>query len=86
MKYLYSDLIDYSLLNEEFYRDFIELCEKYAEEHVPRITEECLLTRLKTLSTIKKDFAKMFNNKLFADVTFLVNDDLFYAHKVIVYF
>jgi hypothetical protein len=81
-KYLYSDVIDYALVQEEFYREFIEICEKYAEEHVPRITEELLLTRVRTPSTMHTDFSKLFNNQLFADVTFSVGGDLFYAHKV----
>jgi len=49
---------------------------------VPRITEELLLTRVRTPSTMHTDFSKLFNNQLFADVTFSVGGDLFYAHKV----
>lgn len=80
---MYTDLIDTTQVTEDLVHEFIELCETYAHEHVPRITEELLLTRVQQSSTMSDDLSQIINQKLFSDVEFVIEGQTYYAHKVI---
>jgi ankyrin repeat protein len=84
LNYLYTDLIDTTQVTEDLVHEFIELCEIYAHEHVPRITEELLLTRVQQSSTMSDDLNQIINQKLFSDVEFVIEGQTYYAHKVII--
>lgn len=80
---MYTDLIDMTQVTDDLVHEFIELCEIYAQEHVPRITEELLLTRVLQSSTMSDDLSQIVSQKLFSDVEFVVEGKTYYAHKVI---
>jgi hypothetical protein len=60
------------------------MCEKYSKEHVERINKCLSLKKIKASnSRMSKDLVLMFNNELFSDVTFKVENEMIHAHKVI---
>jgi hypothetical protein len=60
------------------------MCEKYSKEHVERINKCLSLKRnIASNSRMSEDLKKMFNNQLFSDVTFKVENEMIHAHKVI---
>jgi lysyl-tRNA synthetase class II len=83
---LYSDTID--TINEistkeDERNEFVKMCEKYSKEHVERINKCLSLKRsIVSNSRMNEDLKKMFNNELFSDVTFKVENEMIHAHKV----
>jgi NCAIR mutase (PurE)-related protein len=66
--------------------EFVKMCEKYSKEHVDRINKCLSLKRnIASNSRMSEDLKKMFNNELFSDVTFKVENEIIHAHKVINY-
>jgi hypothetical protein len=59
------------------------MCEKYSKEHVERINKCLSLKRNKVSNSRMSEDLKMFNNELFSDVTFKVENEMIHAHKVI---
>jgi hypothetical protein len=71
---------------EDERNEFVKMCEKYSKEHVERINKCLSLKRNKVSnSRMSEDLKKMFNNELFSDVTFKVENEMIHAHKVINY-
>jgi hypothetical protein len=69
---------------EDERKEFVKVFEKYSKEHVERINKCLSLKRNKVSnSRMSEDLMKMFNNELFSDVAFKVENEMIHAHKVI---
>jgi hypothetical protein len=69
---------------EDERNEFVKICEKYSKEHVESINKCLSLKRnIASNSRMNEDLKKMFNNELFSDVTFKVENEMIHAHKVI---
>jgi hypothetical protein len=78
------DTINKISTKEDERNEFVKMSEKYSKEHVERINKCLSLKRNKVSnSRMSEDLKKMFNNKLFSDVTFKVENEMIHAHKVI---
>lgn len=78
------DTINEISTKEDERNEFVKMCEKYSKEHVERINKCLLLKRnIVSNSRMSEDLKKMFNNELFSDVTFKVENEMIHAHKVI---
>jgi hypothetical protein len=77
------DTINEISTREDERNEFVKMCEKYSKEHVERINKCLSLKRNKVSnSRMSEDLKKMFNNELFSDVTFKVENEMIHAHKV----
>jgi lysyl-tRNA synthetase class II len=78
------DTINEISTKEDERNEFVKMCEKYSKEHVERINK-CLSLKkiIVSNSRMSEDLKKMFNNELFSDVTFKVENETIHAHKVI---
>jgi hypothetical protein len=78
------DTINEISIREDERKEFMKMCEKYSKEHVERINKCLSLKRnIAPNSRMSEDMKKIFNNKLFSDVIFKVENEMIYAHKVI---
>jgi lysyl-tRNA synthetase class II len=78
------DTINEISTKENERNEFVKMCEKYSKEHVERINKCLSLKRnIVSNSRMSEDLKKMFNNELFSDVTFKVENEMIHAHKVI---
>jgi hypothetical protein len=93
--FLYTDALDHveklttasstsSATAHHTVRDFVRVVELYAPEHLRRIAESLLLTRVDVLSTMAKDLSWAINNPLWHDAKFRIGDRLFSAHKAVI--
>jgi hypothetical protein len=73
LHYLYSDVVNTREIGQN-YRDFIAIARQYAPEHVLRLTEEYLLSRVTCSSSLGVDLRYGLHSKTFADVTFVVGE------------
>jgi hypothetical protein len=77
------DTINEISKKEDERNEFVKMCEKYSKEHVERINKCLSLKRNKVPNSRMNEDLKMFNNELFSDVTFKVENEMIHAHKVI---
>ena len=82
VKFLYTDHVNVVELHAE-YRQFIQVVEKYAPNHVQRLVAEYLLTKVYEREKLNEELGELLSSGAFSDVTFRVADRLFKAHKVI---
>eukprot|EP01122_Echinamoeba_exundans_P007520 TRINITY_DN2336_c0_g2_i4.p1 TRINITY_DN2336_c0_g2~~TRINITY_DN2336_c0_g2_i4.p1 ORF type:complete len:954 (-),score=97.34 TRINITY_DN2336_c0_g2_i4:65-2926(-) len=71
--YLYSDVVNMHDIGQN-YREFIAIARMYAPEHVLRLTEEYLLSRVNCRSTLGADLQYGLQSKAFTDVNFIVGE------------
>lgn len=83
LKYLHSDITDLDISIEES-RDFMKVIERYAPEHEERVSESIIITWLVTRSRMSDDLEFAFNNELWHDIVFEVDDKVIYGHKSII--
>ncbi|ELR18451.1 SPRY domain containing protein [Acanthamoeba castellanii str. Neff] len=69
--FLYTDIAD---ATTEMIGALLAVTEKYGKEHIERMSEYLILTRLKTPSSLYKNLRWAFNNPRFSDVRFLVRE------------
>lgn len=70
---MYSDSLDVRSVGPN-YRELISEARKFAPEHVPRLLEEYLLSRVNSPSTLDSDMVYGYSNPKYTDVTFVVGD------------
>jgi N-acetylneuraminic acid mutarotase len=71
VQFLYTDVAD---ATTEMIGPLLALTEKYGVEHIDRMSEYLILTRLKTPMSLNKNLRWAFNNPLFSDICFVVKD------------
>jgi NCAIR mutase (PurE)-related protein len=73
----------HEISTEDERNEFVKMCENYSKEHVERINKCLSLKRNIASNSRMSEDLKMFNNDLFSDVTFKVENEMIDAHKVI---
>jgi hypothetical protein len=85
VKFLYEDRLDISLLtNKNNYLELVEATQKYAPELTQRLSEQLILTRMNTVSTLLTDTSGYCLNPQFADIVFEIGGKEVKAHKAII--
>jgi NCAIR mutase (PurE)-related protein len=73
----------HEISTEDERNEFVKMCENYSKEHVERINKCLSLKRNIASNSRMSEDLKMFNNDLFSDVTFKVENEMIDAHKVV---